>query len=551
MMAMTRGEFMRNPSDFGFELNPLDVDIAKMQHNLQELIKERESSDLLPFEPIVEKCVSRNPEREYGEITIEVFKDKHSLTGLMYIAKITVKSKDSDFFTEAQLFRGYWEDMKRFIEGETHVQGRKWDFFPLCKANALWLDYQVKTDREQKRLEALEDDLAREDGSGLNILVCIDSGCQEGQWPVPELKQILPQSNILSPKLPVVGREASAIVNDILGKHPDINIVITGKLNDYYNPDLSSFNGCKVRPSHPLSELGEYVCREAIELNIYYKKDVDPSLQDRIEKRLKVFCKRILDKRIERYNHEGGEYEEVANTAILLYVMLVPKLPKAGRLENKLEETQPVRIKEKNFELTMTISPLKEREVSVRVELKHEMIRDYTCFSDFGIIDNLGKMLTSREGMYKIYSSVQSLMASWPTPLEMKLKEAKLIDTDEFWVEHNDDAQIIRLNKNCVLHIMGHTFQGIEEVMSWKGEKPVILERSKLFPCFDSYDYANENRFYRHFLFCKDNADADDKRKDFEAIPRGYGCLIDRRYPEYLRPLVFYADESDTMILLY
>ena len=550
-MAMTREEFMTNPSDFGFELNPLDVNIAKMQHQLLERIKKVESNDLLLFEPIVENYVSQNPLREYGEISIEIYKDKHSLTGLMYIAKITVKSKSDDSLTEGYLFRGYWEDIKRYIAGESHVQGMKWDFFPHCKANALWLDYQVKTDKEKKRLIALEEDLAKEDGSGLDILVCIDSGCQEGQWPASELKQILPNAAILSPKLPVVGREASVVVNEILDNHPDISIVITGKLNDYYNPDLSSFNVCKVRPSHPLSELGEYVCHEAIELNFYYKKDSDPSLQYRVENRLSVFAKRILDKRVERYHHEGGEYEEVADTAVLLYAMLVPKLPKTGGLENKLEETQPVRIKEKDFQLTMTISPLKGREVSVRVEIKHEMIRDHTCFSDFGMIDDLGMMLASREGMYKIYSSVQSLMASWPTPLEMKLKEAKLINTDEFWVESNGDAQIIRLNKNCVLHIMGHTFHGVEEIMQWKGERPAILERSKLFPCFDSYDYANENRFYRHFLFCKDASDADDKRKDFEAIPRGYGCLIDRRYPEYLRPLVFYADESDSMTLLY
>lgn len=551
MTAMTREEFMKNPSDFGFELDPLDINLAKMQHNLLERIKEVESNDLFPFEPIVEKYMSRNPETEYGEIAIELFKDKHSLTGLMYRVKITVKSKNEELSTEMPLYRGYWKDMKRFVNGEIFVWGGKWDFFTLCKANAMWLDYQVWDYIEKKQKKAIEEDLAKEDGCGLNILVCVGSGQQEGQWPTPELKQILPNSDIRSPKLPMVGREASAVVNGILGNHPDVNVVITGKLNDYYNPDLSSFNVYKVKPTHPLSELGEYVCCEAIELNVFFKKGDDSSLKYRVENCLSIIAKRILDKRVERYHHEGGEYEEVADTAIQLYAMLVPKMPKTGGLEAKLEETQPVRIKEKDFQLTMTISPLKERKVSLRVEIKHEKIRDYTCFSDFGMIDDLGRLLASREGMYKIYSSVKRLMESWPTPLEMKLKEAKLIDTDEFCVESNGDAQIIRLNKNCVLHIMGQTFHGIEEIMLWKGERPAILERSKLFPCFDSYDYANENRFYRHFLFCKDISDADEKRKDFEAIPRGYGCLIDRRYPEHLRPLVFYADESDTMTLLY
>lgn len=548
---MTREEFMSSPSDFGFELNPLDVNIAKMQETLLTRMKTEGPVEGITFLPITELYTSENPLREYGDICIMIYKDENSLTGLYYIADIFVWDKQGNFSTNRHLYRGEWEDMVKFVNGKVYTGRGDWNFFTLCKANALWLDYQVKADREQKRLEALEDELAREDGNGLDILVCIDSSRQEGQWPVPELKQILPKSNILSPKLPVVGRDASAVVNEILRSHPDINVVIAGKLNDYYNPDLSLFNVCKVRPSHPLSELGEYVCREAIELNIFYKKNEDSSIQDRVEKHLSIFAKRILDDRVERYHHEGGEYEQVADTAILLYAMLVPKLPNTGGLENENEETLPVRIKEKNFELTMTISPLKDRKVSVRVEIKHEMIRDYTCLSDFGMIDDLGRMLASREGMYKIYSSVQSLMASWPTLLEMKLKEAKLIDTEEFCVESNDEAQIVRLNKNCTLHVMGHTFHGIEEVMSWRGESPFILERSKLFPCFDSYDYANENRFYRHFLFCKDTADADDRRKDFEAIPRGYGCLIDRKYPEYLRPLIFYADESDTMTLLY
>ncbi len=412
------------------------------------------------------------------------------------------------------------------------------------------MDYQVNADKEKKRLIELEEDMAKEDGYGLNILVCTIPGCKEWQWPAPELKQILPQANILSPKLPIVGREATVAVNEILGNHQGINIVITGKL-EYLHPDLSSYNVCKVRPSQPLSELGEYVCHEARELNVFYKKEADPSLQYRVEKRLSIFAKRILDKRVERYHHEGGEYEEVANTAILLYAMLVPKLPKVGGLESKIEETKPVRIQKKDFQLTMTISPIKEQEVSVSVEIKHKMIRDYTCFSDFGMVYNLGRLIRSREVMYKIYSSVQRLMERWPTSLEIKLKEAKLIDTDDFWVESNGDAQIVRLNKNCVLHIMGHTFLGIEEVMSWKGDRPAILERDKLFPCFDSYDYANENRFYHHFLFCKDLSDADEKRKDFDAIPQGYGCLIDRKYPEYLRPLVFYTDGANTMTLFY
>ena len=158
---MTRGEFFTRPSDFGFELNPLDVNIAKMQHQLLERIKEVESKDDIPPLPMRETYVSRNPEKEYGDITIEISKDKDSLTGLMYMVKIIVKSKTGNLSTEMMLYQGYWDNLKLFVNGDIRVWGGKWDFFSLCKANALWLDYQVRNDIEEKREKAIEDDLAQ------------------------------------------------------------------------------------------------------------------------------------------------------------------------------------------------------------------------------------------------------------------------------------------------------------------------------------------------------------------------------------------------------
>lgn len=38
--------------------------------------------------------------------------------------------------------------------------------------------------------------------------------------------------------------------------------------------------------------------------------------------------------------------------------------------------------------------------------------------------------------------------------------------------------------------------------MNHKGQ--LLLEYSRLYPCFDSYDYANEDRFHRNYWLCKD-----------------------------------------------
>lgn len=548
---MTREEFMSKPSDFSFCLNPLDVNLTKMQYNLIERMKVEGPIDGVPFSPITETYTSENPLREYGEIRIIIYKDKNSLTGLYYIADISVWNKESNFSTTWHLYRGEWEDMMKFIDGKAYTGGRNWNFFSLCKANALWLDHQVRCGKEQQQQRVREEELAKEKGKGLNILVSICSGREEGHWPTQQLRKVLPESNIQAPKLPIVGRDASELVNKILREKSNINVVVTGAQIGCLQPDMSAFNVCRVKPTRPLSELGEYVCREAIALDIYWRKDADDSLRHRVVDRLSVFAKKILDERIEQYRHEGGEYEEVADTAVILYTMLLPKLPKTGWLEHKLTEELPVMVQGKDFQLVMTISPGNKDYVSMEVVMKHPSIRDHICMIDGEKMNNLGKLIATREGMYKIYSSVQSLMADWPTPLEEKLSGAKHIDTDEFSVESGEESKVVRLDKNCKIHVMGHTFHGIEEIMSWKGKEPVILEKSKLFPCFDSYDYASENRFYHNFLFCKNEEDANEKRPIYDAIPRGYGCVIDRRYPENLRPLVYYGDESNEMLLFY
>ena len=547
---MTRGEFMNNPSDFGFCLNPLDVNIAKMQHSLRERMKTEGPISGVPFSPIAETYTSKNPEREYGEVCIMIYKDKDSLTGLHYIADIIVCNKDGNFSTTWHLYRGEWEDMMRFIDGKAYTGEKGWNFFSLCKANALWLDYQVKCGRELLH-KAGEEELAKEDGRGLDILICIDTWRDEGQWPMQQLKESLPEANIQAPKLPMTGAETSEVVNNILKNQPGINVVIAGVPNNYLNFDLSSFNSLTVKPTHPLSELGEYVCREGIALRICWRKDEDDSLRPRVLNSLSVIAGKVLDERIERYRHEGGEYEEVAGTAVRLYASLLTKQPQTGWLEQKQTEELPVKVQGKDFQLVMTVSPGNKDYVSMEIVMRHPSIRDHICMIEGGTLNHLGKMIASRDGMYKIYYSVQSLMERWPTPLEEKVRGAKHIDTDEFCVESGEESKIVRLDKDCKIHIMGHTFHGIEDILSWKGTEPTILQKSKLFPCFDSYDYASENRFYHNILFCKDEEDANEKMPVYDAIPRGYGCVIGRRYPENLRPLVYYADESSEMLLFY
>lgn len=126
-----------------------------------------------------------------------------------------------------------------------------------------------------------------------------------------------------------------------------------------------------------------------------------------------------------------------------------------------------------------------------------------------------------------------------------------ILEAEVLNVISGEEPQMVELSKDTKLNIMGHTFHGIEDIMAWKGEEPVILEKYKLFPCFDSYDYASENRFYHNYLFCLNKDDAALKKVYFDAIPKSYGCIVDQNYPRDLRPLVYYADESASMTLYY
>ena len=136
---MTREEFMKNPSDFGFEIDPLDVNLAKMQKQFLDRIK-NESPANGSFEPISEEYVSRNPEREYGRMAI-VIRERHRGAGFEVV--MTIYSKDGQFLTSTVICHGDWELVCRFMDSYPHSVDFKWDFFSSCKANALWTDYCI------------------------------------------------------------------------------------------------------------------------------------------------------------------------------------------------------------------------------------------------------------------------------------------------------------------------------------------------------------------------------------------------------------------------
>ena len=66
------------------------------------------------------------------------------------------------------------------------------------------------------------------------------------------------------------------------------------------------------------------------------------------------------------------------------------------------------------------------------------------------------------------------------------------------------------------IRVYGVTFENIREVIRHAvKEEPkngvYVGEDSKLYPCFDSYDYASENRFYWNFVFATSKEELEKK----------------------------------------
>lgn len=78
-----------------------------------------------------------------------------------------------------------------------------------------------------------------------------------------------------------------------------------------------------------------------------------------------------------------------------------------------------------------------------------------------------------------------------------------------------------------------------------------VLEIYQRFPCFDSYDYAYEDRYFRNFFFSEKPFTQQEITR-IACMERG-GMLefISDEMPDWSLPAIYYVDESDTMIVAY
>lgn len=138
---MTREEFMKDPKAFGFSFHPLDMDLAKMQFQMLQRMKDVKPHKL---SPLVETFDSNYASRGFRETTLSIRECEHNEDGTLYMAEFAIANDRSIYVTSTPLYRGCWEDLVLFIDGKKCVGREPWDFFSLCKAYSLWFDWQLK-----------------------------------------------------------------------------------------------------------------------------------------------------------------------------------------------------------------------------------------------------------------------------------------------------------------------------------------------------------------------------------------------------------------------
>lgn len=119
-----------------FEVNPLDMNLAKIQYNLINRL-EREVPEYGDFAPVTEKYTSKDPTRKIGDIIVQCSHVKDSETKKDRSLDLTVYNRfnPEEFYTH-NIVTG---NKKEILETVNQI-----DFFETCKKVSLDFDEQLK-----------------------------------------------------------------------------------------------------------------------------------------------------------------------------------------------------------------------------------------------------------------------------------------------------------------------------------------------------------------------------------------------------------------------
>ncbi len=119
-----------------FEVDPLDVNIAKIQFNLLNRL-EREVPEYGCFAPVIEKYTSKNPDLNIGDIIVKCSHVKDSLSKLDRTLDLTVVDRfNPNKQMNLNIAKGTKKDVMESVKQR--------EFFAICKNAALNFNEQLK-----------------------------------------------------------------------------------------------------------------------------------------------------------------------------------------------------------------------------------------------------------------------------------------------------------------------------------------------------------------------------------------------------------------------
>lgn len=142
---------------------------------------------------------------------------------------------------------------------------------------------------------------------------------------------------------------------------------------------------------------------------------------------------------------------------------------------------------------------------------------------------------------------------------------------NEFYKESNDvvvsDFDIQLYHKDEAIKLWGQEIGNLEKIKNCseinvhyrgvqrtKEEKEIdwgfhVGDTSQLYPCFDSEDWASEDRYYQNYIIRKSPITDDEMQAFFEIKARYNFTRLHERTPADMLPILYYKGEGDFMLL--
>ena len=174
-----------------------------------------------------------------------------------------------------------------------------------------------------------------------------------------------------------------------------------------------------------------------------------------------------------------------------------------------------------------------------------------------GMFSPFDDTVSSEDFRAETESYMEKLISDDGKWMRARIATEGTFNTTSFIVPEIVQMELRKLQSDCTLSVSGVVLEGIDAIKDYvrtqtDSSKPYIIELSQRFPCFDAEDYATEWRFYRNYFIYSSKQEADMNAKKMTQLKEGCNyCFANGNLPAAMRPMVYYCDQSTSMVLAF